>query len=281
MEIKKNDFKDEFIQKQRIKVMCQTFENKGYGALTDILGTNIIIKEVERLPIVIDNYYVFDVSFVSLSLSPIKFYVVETKDLKNISEYSTDYYIKIKNVPVKINVNLQSQELKKKEKIMVQINKTLCSEHVNHEYFKYYGIIVKNPLHEYVSVLYETYGYKLNCEEKEWKDEKVKIFKDDEIEQEYSKFLASSMYGKQYSIIQDVKSQNEIVSKSVAYRISATSLTQFPIYGIIFISKKRKNIYDVIVGINNNFSFSYEDYLTMMNFLDCERENYNTFIETL
>lgn len=271
----------EFVQKQRIKVLVETFERKGNSAITDIIGTNIILKDIKRLPIVIDGYYVFDVEFSSLSLNPVKFYIIETSTLKLISDYSTDYYAKIDNIPIKINANLQEQDLKKKPKIMVQVNKILSTEHLNHEYFKYYGTIIKNPLHEYVSTLDMKYGYKLNVQENDWKDCAVKIFKDDEIEMEYSKFLSNSMFGKQYSIVQDVDDQKNIISKSIAYRISAMKLINFPIYGIVFVVKKRKHVFDVVVGINNNFSFSYEQWVSMMNFLNTERENYETFLQTL
>lgn len=271
----------EFVQKQRIKVLVETFERKGNSAITDIIGTNIILKDIKRLPIAIDGYYVFDVEFSSLSLNPVKFYIIETSSLKLISDYSTDYYAKIDNIPIKINANLQEQDLKKKPKIMVQVNKILSTEHLNHEYFKYYGTIIKNPLHEYVSTLDMKYGYKLNAQENDWKDCVVKIFKNDEIEMEYSKFLSNSMFGKQYSIVQDVDDQKGIISKSIAYRISAMKLVSFPIYGIVFVVKKRKNIFDVVIGINNNFSFSYEQWLSLMNFLNTERENYETFLETL
>ena len=271
----------DFIQHRRLKIRVSVYEDKHYGAITDLLGTNIVIKAVNRLPIVQDGNYIFDVDYMSLSLNPLQYYIINTADLKPISEYSTNYYIRINNIPVKINVNIQEDVLKQRSKIMVQINKILTTDHINHDYFKYYGIIVKNPLHDYISVLGQKYGYKLNCEVKEWKDEEVKIFSNADIELSHKMMLSNSMYGKQYSVFKEVQNQSEIVSKSIAYKISAFNLVDFPIYGVVFVVEKRKHIYDVVVGINNNFSFTYEQWLTLMNFLDYERYNYNQYLSTL
>ena len=273
---------NEFIEKQRIKIPVELFERKAFGAITDIIGTNCVIKNVERLPIVQDNNYIFDVSFSRLSLNPLKFYVINTSELKLISEYSTDFYVKIDNISVKINANMQEDDLKKRKKIMVQVNKTLTTDQVNHDYFKYYGILVKNPLHDYISILGMSYGYRLNTTEPgNLSDSKVEIFRKEEIEIEYSRFLSNTIYGKQYSVIEDVSEQSQIKSKSVCYRISALKINQFPINGIVFISKKRKNVFDVVIGINNNFSVSRPQWLTILNFLKQEQENYSNFIQTL
>ena len=273
---------NEFIEKQRIKIPVELYENKAYGAITDIIGTNCVIKNVERLPIIQDNNYIFDISFSRLSLNPLKFYIINTDELKLISEYSTDYYIKIDNISVKICANVQEDELKKHKQILVQVNKTLSTDQINHDYFKYYGIIVKNPLHDYISILGMTYGYRLNTTNlNDYVDCPVEIFKKEEIDMEYSRFLSNTIYGKQYNIIEDIKEQNEIKSKSIGYRISALKITQFPINGIVFISKKRKNIYDVVIGINNNFSISEPQWQTIMNFLKQEYENYNNFVSTI
>ena len=291
--IEKRTISNEFIQKQRLKIPVDIYERKAYGAITDIIGTNCIIKNVERLPIIIDNNYIFDVSYTQLSINPLKFYIINTSELRLISDYSTDYYAKIENVPVKINANLQEQDLKKKSKIMIQVNKTITSEHLNHEYFKYYGVIVKNPLHDYISILDKTYGYKFNThgieemdtyynrEKPKYNDSPVKIFKEEEINMEYQRFLSTSIYGKQYSIIQDIQEQSEIKSKSIAYSISALKINTFPINGIVFISKKRKTIYEVIIGINNNFSVSFEQWNTILNFLKQEEDNYREFLNVL
>ena len=280
--IEQHTLSNEFIEKQRIKIPVELYERKAYGAITDIIGTNCVIKNVERLPIIQDNNYIFDISFTRLSLNPLKFYIIDTSDLKLISEYSTDYYTKIDNISVKINANMQEDDLKKNKQIMIQVNKTLSTDQVNHDYFKYYGTIVKNPLHDYISILGMTYGYRLNTTVPEnLQDCPVEIFRDDEIEMEYTRFLSNTIYGKQYSLIEDISEQNQITSKSICYRISALKINQFPINGIVFISKKRKNIYDVVIGINNNFSVSYPQWLTILNFLSQEYTNYSNFIKVL
>ena len=284
---------EEFIEKQRIKVFVELYERKGIGAITDIIGSNCNIKNIEKLNIIIDNYYVFDVTFSRLSLNPLKYYIVDISEAKKFGTYLNDYYITINKIPVKLCLNIQSDELKNKKKLMIQVNKTLSNEQINREYFKYYGTLITNPLHDYISVLSLTYGYRIdsrgikeiddyyNQESPSYKDCAVEIFKDSDIESEYMRFMSNTIYGKQYSEIQDIKEQTDIKSKSIAYRISALNVNQFPIYGIIFISKKRKHIYDIIIGINNNFSISYEQFMTMMNFLKQEYDNYNNFLETL
>lgn len=284
---------NEFIETKRIKVLVETFERKGYGAITDIIGTNCSIKKIDKLPIVIDNNYIIDVTFTRLSLNPLKFYVINLSEAKKFGTYLNDYYITIDKIPVKICLNIQADELKNKKKIMIQVNKTLTNEQVNRDYIKYYGTLVTNPLHDYISVLSKTYGYENDVrgiseidkyhgsESPTYKDYTVEIFKDSEIEAEYKRFLSNTMYGKQYSDLQDIKEQSDIKSKSIAYRISALKVNKFPIYGIVFISKKRKHVFDVVIGINNNFSVSYEQWISILNFLNQEGDNYNTFLECL
>lgn len=284
---------EEFIETQRLKIQVETYERKGYGAITDIIGTNCAIKKVDKLPIVIDNNYIVDVSFTKLSLNPLKFYVIDLSQAKKFGTYLNDYYITIDKIPVKICLNIQADELKNKKKIMIQVNKTLLNDQINRDYFKYYGTLVSNPLHDYISVLSKTYGYNIdsrgiaemdsymNRASPYYKDSLVEIFKDKEIENEYKRFLSNTIYGKQYSDLEDIKEQSEIKSKSIAYRISALKINKFPIYGIVFVSKKRKHIFDVVIGINNNFSVSYEQWMSLMNFLNQEGENYKTFLECL
>lgn len=284
---------DEFIERQRIKVQVETFERKGYAAITDIIGTNCSIKSIDKLPIVIDNNYIIDVVYSKLSLNPLKFYVINLSEAKRFGTYLNDYYITIDKIPVKICLNIQADELKNKKHLMIQVNKTLMNEQINRDYFKYYGTLVTNPLHDYISILSKTYGYKIdargiseidsyyNRESQTYTDSVVEIFKDKEIDNEYMRFLSNSMYSKQYSEIKDIDNQDEIKSKSIAYRISALKITKLPIYGIVFICKKRKHVFDVVIGINNNFSVSYEQWISIMNFLNQEKENYETFLKCL
>ena len=270
------------VQTIRIPIRVQAYETKHYGAITDIIGTNIIIKSITKLPMIVNNQYIFDVTYVCLSLNPLKFFVIETKDIQLISEFSTNYYTKIGHVPVKVKANMQLADLQKHKKVMLQVVKTLCSEQVNREFFKYSGTVITNPLHSYISILGETYGYNLNTELKKWQENTpIKIFSKDEIEMEYNLMLSNSMYGKQFTVIEEVENESDVKNKMVGYKIDAHKITNFPFNGIVFVSKKRANSHEVIVGINNNFSFAYEQWLTLMNFLETELDNYNQFLETL
>lgn len=271
-----------FYQFKRIKVSVSSYQERGNKAITDIIGTNVIIKELNRLPITFDGYYVFDVTYLTLSLNPLKFYVIDTSELKLITEYSTDYYIRVDNIPVKIKGREQFDEIKKKKKLMIQINKTLCTESINHDYFKYYGKPIDNPLHSYISTLAESYNYKLDCREREWKDCEVKIFSETSIKIEHENFLGNTMYGRLFpTCIMDIEDENEIKDVKILYRISARKLTKFPLNGIIFVCSKRKRIQDVLVGLNNNFSVNYTQWVSLMNFLEIERQNYETFLSIL
>ena len=172
---------EQFYSSVRIKLPSLIYYKNKTDAIKTLLGTDIIIKSIKELDIIINNYVIVDVMYTNLQFDPDKLYYIKSSDIKPFTINSNKKIAMINNIPILLTIPAKFNDYKV---LPMNIYKCLQNNQENTIY-NYYGKINANPLHSYVSNISYPNMIINNITISEIPDEDIELFNEDQILNEY------------------------------------------------------------------------------------------------
>ena len=269
---------DQYYSSVRIKIPLETYYKNKENAIKSILGSDIIIKSINKVDLILGQNIILDIKYSKLHFDPNKLYLIKTSELKSFSINSSKKIAMIDNIPIVLTIPVKYKDYKM---IPININKCLKRESEQNIQFEYYGKINMNPLHSCSSLIsYPEMRIEndLNINEIEMSNEIETNFTDEQIMSEYENIIKQSPYSNIISKIETYKPGIKF-NQYTAYIMNFNLLSEFS-QGVIYISKIRK-LFDVLYipimfeQLNSNIL------QTIKNILVYDYKEYRNLIENL
>jgi hypothetical protein len=234
---------DRYYSSIRIKIPVETYYKNKENAIKSILGSDIEIKSINKVDLIIGNNIILDINYSKLDFDANKLYFIKTSDLKSLSINSSKKIALVDNTPVVLTVPSKYKDYKI---IPININKCLKRESEQNTQFEYYGKINTNPLHFCSSLISYPEIQILNGTELNEtvinKDIETN-FEEEQIKIEYENIIKQSPYSNVISKIEKYK-QGTKLNQDTAYIMNFKVLSDFN-YGVVYVLKIRK-LFDVL-----------------------------------
>lgn len=270
---------DRYYSSVRIKIPLETYYKNKENAIKSILGSDIEIKSINKVDLIIGNNIILDINYSKLNFDPNKLYFVKTSELKSLSINSSKKIALIDNTPIVLTIPSKYKDYKI---IPININKCLKRESDQNTQFEYYGKINTNPLHSCSSLISYPEIQIINDSvlniENINKDIETN-FTEEQIKIEYENIIKQSPYSNIISKIEKYKPGMKL-NQDTAYIMNYKILSDFN-YGVVYVSKIRK-LFDVLYipityeilnsdilnNIINILFYDYTEYENILNSLE-------------
>ena len=267
---------DQYYSSIRIKIPFETYYKNKENAIKSILGSDIVIKSINKVDLIIGNNIVLDIKYSKLHFDPNKLYFIKSSELKSFSINSSKKIALIDNIPIVLTIPSKYKDYKT---IPININKCLKRESEQNIQFEYYGKINTNPLHFCSSLI--SYPEMQILNDLELNDNEINKnietkFTEEQMIKEYENIIKQSPYSNVITKIEKYKPGTKF-NQDTAYIMNFKVLLEFT-YGVVYISKIRK-LFDVLYlpiafeilnsdtlnTIKNLLIFDYNEYINALN----------------
>jgi hypothetical protein len=267
---------DQYYSSVRIKIPLENYYKNKENAIKSILGSDIVIKSMNKIDLIIGNNVILDIKYSKLHFDPNKLYFIKSSELKPFSINSSKKIALIDNIPIVLTIPSKYKDYKI---IPININKCLKRESEQNTQFEYYGKINTNPLHFCSSLISYPEIQILNdslLDENEINNNVETKFTEEQILKEYENIIKQSPYSNVITKIEKYKPGMKF-NQDTAYIMNYKILSDFN-YGVVYVSKIRK-LFEVLYipiayemlnsdnlnNINNLLIFDYNEYVKISN----------------
>ena len=270
---------DRYYSSVRIKIPIEMYYKNKENVIKSILGSDIVIKSINKVDLIIGQNIVLDINYSKLHFDPNKLYFIKSSELKSFSINSSKKIALIDNIPIVLTIPSKYKDYKI---IPININKCLKRESEQNNQFEYYGKINTNPLHFCSSLISYPEIQILNDSELNDKDINKNVetkFTEEQMMKEYENIIKQSPYSNVISKIEKYKPGIKF-NQDTAYIMNYKILSEFN-YGVIYVSKVRKLLdvlylpisyemlnSDILKNIQNILLYDYTEYDNMLNNLE-------------
>ena len=269
-----------FVQRARLKILEGIYHRDKYAAVKSYIGTDANVLSITPLNIIMDNYIIVDVVYTSLLFDPTKIYYVPKESMKLLDINQKNKFItEVNGTPVAITV---LERYKNLNVFPIKIYKTLDKN--NENLYSYYGLIQQFPTNEYSSIISfpeRILNVQMKVPEKlvdELAADKRPKFSTEEQQNDYRNVITKLSYNSTINNVVRAKSINDIENhNNIGYIIDVNDLKP-NIHGIVYCIQKR-NIFDVLIIPDNNYTLTEAALKTLKSFMYSEYLEYMKFYE--
>lgn len=270
-------------QNIRLKVLYKDYILNPDATILSLIGYDAKIINKKQNPIIMDNYTIIDVEYSIFELNPLLIYWIEQSKFKQQNGISdNDYIVEIDNYPIMVTLFVPLKNFK--NKIPIKINKILPNTFNSNIEYKYYGLLVDNPLNNFYSTM-STTAYNSSSNLSSF-DEilKMKSFKNNyDNVKEYGKIIDEELFKVElkiyvYSRVMCNKFEDIKFDTTKSYVIDVRKINFEKLKNGIIIMLNKRNFFDVVYIPQPMFTISQYTLNNLFSFIKIEYENYSNWI---